>query len=172
MQIHTRLLWWRLSGAHWLYNLKLGTHNYITHGHSPAGFSSNQRPTRYCCIYSLVRLIRQEAHQRWFLEGSQNKESHHKGEIWVPHDPHHRLSCFKKDTECRALFPKLPHNETVLDDQSTGDPVTFHRLVEGEEQVQTKPWLIYPKRTLGCEYINQHSYMRYLKFSTVIRTYK
>jgi hypothetical protein len=23
--------------------------------------------------------------------------------------------------ECRALFPKLPHNEAVLDDQSTGD---------------------------------------------------
>jgi hypothetical protein len=73
------------------------------------------------------------------------------------HDQHHRLSCFKKNAEYRALFPKLPHNETVLDDQSTGNPVTFHRLVEGEE-VQTKPWLIYPKQPLGCEYINQHSY--------------
>jgi len=73
------------------------------------------------------------------------------------HDPKHRLSCFKKNAECRALFPKMPHSETILDDQSTGDPVTFHRLVEGEE-VQTEPWLIYPKRPMGCEYINQHSY--------------
>jgi hypothetical protein len=73
------------------------------------------------------------------------------------HDPKHRLSCFKKNAECRALFPKVPHRETIFDDKSTGDPVTFHRLVEGEE-VQTKPWLIYPKRPMGCEYSNQHSY--------------
>jgi hypothetical protein len=57
----------------------------------------------------------------------------------------------------QSSLSKLPHNETVLDDQSTGNPVTFHCLDEGEE-VQTKPWLIYPKQPLGCEYINRHSY--------------
>ena len=73
------------------------------------------------------------------------------------HDPGHRNSCFKKGCECRALFPKLPHKETVLDDKSSDDVIYLHRLVEGEE-VMTRPWLIYPKRPLGCEYINQHSY--------------
>jgi hypothetical protein len=52
----------------------------------------------------------------------------------------------------------MPHNEMIFDNQSTGDPVIFHWLVEGEE-VHTKPWLIYPKQPMGCEYINQHSYV-------------
>jgi hypothetical protein len=73
------------------------------------------------------------------------------------HDPSHRTACFKKGCECRALFPKLPHDKTLLDDTSSEQTITMHRLIEGD-YVLTKPWLLYPKRPIGCEYINQHSY--------------
>jgi len=73
------------------------------------------------------------------------------------HDSNHRPSCFKKNSECRFLFPKLPHAETVLDDNTNDGIISLHRLVEGDV-VYAKPWLLYPKRPIGSEYINQHSH--------------
>ena len=55
------------------------------------------------------------------------------------------------------MFPKLPHPKTILDDNTDEDPVKFERLVEGDT-LHIKPWLLYPKRPMGCEYINQHSH--------------
>jgi hypothetical protein len=60
------------------------------------------------------------------------------------HDPKHRPSCSKKNSECRFLFPKLPHTETKVDDNTRESDITLHRLVEGKE-INAKPWLIYPK---------------------------
>lgn len=73
------------------------------------------------------------------------------------HDLRHRPSCFKKNSECRFLFSKLPHTETKFDDNTRESAVTLHRLVEGKE-INAKPWLVYPKRPMGAEYINQHSH--------------
>lgn len=73
------------------------------------------------------------------------------------HDANHRPSCFKKDCECRFLFPKLPHTKTVFDDKTKDSAFTLHRLVDGKK-VDSKSWLIYPKRPIGSEYINQHSH--------------
>jgi hypothetical protein len=74
------------------------------------------------------------------------------------HDAKHRSSCFKKNSECRFLFPKLPHTETRFDDNTRESAITLHCLVEGKE-VDAKPWLIYPKRPMGSKYINQHSHV-------------
>jgi hypothetical protein len=59
------------------------------------------------------------------------------------HDSNHRPACFKKNSECRFLFPKLPHTKTVLDDNTNDGLISLHRLVEGDV-VYAKPWLIYP----------------------------
>jgi hypothetical protein len=45
----------------------------------------------------------------------------------------------------------------VLDDNTNDGLISLHRLVE-KDVVYAKPWLIYPKRPIGSEYINQHSH--------------
>ena len=73
------------------------------------------------------------------------------------HDPQHRPACFKKTCECRMLFPKLPHDQTTIVEDNSEGVTAFTRLVEGDT-LFSKPWLLYPKRPMGCEYINQHSH--------------
>ena len=72
------------------------------------------------------------------------------------HDSCHRQTCFKKGCECRALFPKRPTKRMKIEDDPTSSSIKWHNLVSGKTST-TRPWLIYPKRPLGCEYVNQHS---------------
>jgi hypothetical protein len=55
------------------------------------------------------------------------------------------------------MFPKLPHSSTVIDEDSSEDIVILDQLVKNDSLL-VKPWLLYPKRPMGCEYINQHSH--------------
>jgi hypothetical protein len=72
------------------------------------------------------------------------------------HDVEHRQACFKTTCECRALHPKLPHDNTDIDCDPTSKVCKLHRLVEGDWITMT-PWSLNLKRPIGCEYINQHN---------------
>jgi hypothetical protein len=74
------------------------------------------------------------------------------------HDHKHRLSCFKKDCECRFLFPFYPQEKTHIDEDESKGTIFWHQLVNTEE-LQTRPWILNTKRNMGCEYMNSHSWV-------------
>lgn len=74
------------------------------------------------------------------------------------HDHRHRLSCFKKDCECRFLFPFYPQACTHIDEDETKGTISWHKLVD-TEIMETKPWVLNTKRGMGCEYMNSHSWV-------------
>ena len=74
------------------------------------------------------------------------------------HDHKHRQSCFKKDCECRFLFPFFPQQQTYIDEDETKGTISWYKLVE-TEHLQTKPWILNTKRDMGCEFMNSHSWV-------------
>ena len=74
------------------------------------------------------------------------------------HDPSHRPSCFKKGCECRFPFPLCACMETdILEDEGEyGENVIEWCHLNGTVQ-QVRPFLVTPKRPMGCQYINIHN---------------
>ena len=74
------------------------------------------------------------------------------------HDSRHRHSCFKKGCECRFFFPFTACNSTRIHlDRGCNDEhvCTWHHL-DGTVS-KLAPWLIMPKRPMGCQYVNVHN---------------
>ena len=76
------------------------------------------------------------------------------------HDYRHRPGCFKKGKECRFNLAKQAcaqttlHIEDALEDGSNVED--WHRL-DQSEPLQTTPYLVETKRTMGSQFINTHS---------------
>ena len=74
------------------------------------------------------------------------------------HDYTHRRGCFKKGCECRFLFPFTSCQETHIH-EDTGDNnenvIIWHKLFGDNHKIA--PWMIVPKRPMGCQYINVHN---------------
>ena len=74
------------------------------------------------------------------------------------HDSNHRHSCFKKGCECRFLFPFTTWESTTIhEDRGHNDENVreWHNL-DGTIY-NLAPWLIMPKRPMGCQYVNVHN---------------
>ena len=75
------------------------------------------------------------------------------------HDYKHRAGCFKKGCECRFLFPfpacqeTYIHEDTGVDDEHV---ITWHKLFGDDQKIA--PWMVVPKRPMGCQYINVHNH--------------
>jgi hypothetical protein len=74
------------------------------------------------------------------------------------HDPSHRPSCFKKGCECRFPFPLAACNETdILEDEGdSGENIIEWYCLDGT-MFFVRPFLVTPKRPMGCQYINIHN---------------
>ena len=74
------------------------------------------------------------------------------------HDPSHRPSCFKKGCECRFPFPLCACMETdILEDEGEyGENVIEWCRLDGTV-LFVRPFLVTPKRPMGCQYINIHN---------------
>ena len=74
------------------------------------------------------------------------------------HEAFHRHSCFKKDCECRFLFPFTTCEKTYIHEDLGEDDeniISWHNL-DGTTR-QMAPWMIIPKRPMGCQYVNVHN---------------
>lgn len=74
------------------------------------------------------------------------------------HDARHRNSCFKKGCECRFFFPFTFCGSTRIheDRGHTNEHVCAWHHLDGTVS-EIAPWLIMPKRPMGCQYINVHN---------------
>lgn len=75
------------------------------------------------------------------------------------HDYTHRRGCFKKGCECRFLFPFRTCRKTYIHEdigEKEEHVVTWPKLF-GESQ-KIAPWMVIPKRPMGCQYINVHNH--------------
>jgi hypothetical protein len=73
------------------------------------------------------------------------------------HDCYHRKTCFKKGCECRFFFPHVPCKRTKIDADPEQGTIRWHKLV-ADEDIHSSPWLLVPRRPLGCEFINTHNH--------------
>ena len=74
------------------------------------------------------------------------------------HEYNHRHSCFKKGCECRFMFPFLTCWRTFIhEDRGTNNEnvIDWHR-VDGTT-MKMAPWMIIPKRPMGCQWMNVHN---------------
>ena len=74
------------------------------------------------------------------------------------HEYNHRHSCFKKGCECRFMFPYLTCCKTYIhEDKCTNNEneINWHRI-DGTTMKMT-PWMIIPKRPMGCQWMNVHN---------------
>lgn len=74
------------------------------------------------------------------------------------HEHTHRHSCFKKGCECRFLFPFSTCYETYLhEDRGVNGEheIHWHSLINDTRKIA--PWMIVPKRPMGCQYVNVHN---------------
>ena len=81
------------------------------------------------------------------------------------HDYEHRRGCFKKGCECRFLFPFPTCLQTGIHEdhgENNEHVVTWPRLFGNDQSIA--PWLVVPKRPMGCQYINVHNYMHCRQF--------
>ena len=72
-----------------------------------------------------------------------------------------RLSslCFKKDCECRFLFPFQSNDCTYIHKRQRrqrSEQTLFYSLDESTNKVY--PFMVLPKRPMGCQFINAHSH--------------
>ncbi len=80
------------------------------------------------------------------------------GLYYDQHDSNHRRSCWKKGCECRFFFPFTTCSSTCIhEDRGTNDEHVreWHNL-DGTIN-KLAPWLIMPKRPMGCQYVNVHN---------------
>ena len=71
----------------------------------------------------------------------------------------HTHSCFKKDCTCRFFLPQGYCSKTQLfeDYGEDNDNVVEWHLLEAGCVRRVPPWMILPKRPMGCQYVNSHS---------------
>ena len=76
------------------------------------------------------------------------------------HEHEHRHSCFKKSCECRFFHPNMTCSQTYIH-EDTGcenqNEILWHNLdLEGTHR-KMAPWMVVPKRKMGCQYVNTHN---------------
>ena len=72
----------------------------------------------------------------------------------------HRPACFKKGCECRFMFPFATCPETYIhEDKGFEDEkeIIWHNLDLNGTYRTMAPWMVIPKRTMGCQYVNVHN---------------
>lgn len=70
----------------------------------------------------------------------------------------HHASCFKKDCECRFLFPFMSATSTYIH-EDRGDQnqnQTLWYFLDGSVNT-VYPFMVIPKRPMGCQFINAHN---------------
>ncbi len=74
------------------------------------------------------------------------------------HSFSHSASCFKKDCECRFLFPFMSTNSTYIhEDKGDKDQnKTLWYFLDGSMNT-VYPFMVLPKRPMGCQFINAHN---------------
>jgi hypothetical protein len=75
------------------------------------------------------------------------------------HSSHHSSLCFKKDCECRFLFP-FQSNDCTYIHEDKGDKDQNKTLLYSLNGSINKvyPFMVLPKRPMGCQFINAHSH--------------
>jgi len=71
----------------------------------------------------------------------------------------HGPRCFKKGKECTSgSFPQASCTGTCINEDNGEDMKMLERyLLNGGKIKRTAPWLVLPKRPLGCQYLNTHN---------------
>jgi hypothetical protein len=74
------------------------------------------------------------------------------------HSFSHSASCFKKDCECRFLFPFMSTKSTYIhEDKGDKDQnKTLWYFLDGSVNT-VYPFMVLPKRPMGCQFINAHN---------------
>ena len=74
------------------------------------------------------------------------------------HSYHHVASCFKKDCECRFMFPFMSTACTYIheDKGDYNQNETLWYSLDGSVN-SVYPFLVLPKRPMGCQFINAHN---------------
>lgn len=76
------------------------------------------------------------------------------------HDCTHRPGCFKKGPECRFFHPFCTCEETYIhEDRGSEDDnvILWHNLDLDGSFRKMPPWMVIPKRPMGCQYVNVHN---------------
>ena len=74
------------------------------------------------------------------------------------HSNGHRASCFKKGCECRFLFPFLSSSHTYIhEDKGENDDNEIAQYFLDGSVNKVYPFMVIPKRPMGCQYINTHN---------------
>jgi hypothetical protein len=97
------------------------------------------------------------------LEKDRFWENKHIGELLLKyrfeeHTACHEASCFKKGCECRFLFPFMSTTSTYIhEDKGDKDKnEILWYLLDGSTR-EICPFIVLPKRPMGCQYINPHN---------------
>jgi hypothetical protein len=74
------------------------------------------------------------------------------------HSACHKASCFKKGCECRFLFPFMSTTCTYIheDKGNQNENEILWYSLNGSTR-ETCPFIVLPKRPMGCQYINPHN---------------
>ncbi len=74
------------------------------------------------------------------------------------HSSSHCGSCFKKSCECRFMFPFMSTPCTYIheDKGDNNKNETLWYSLDGSVNI-VYPFLILPKRSMGCQYLNSHN---------------
>jgi hypothetical protein len=88
------------------------------------------------------------------------------------HSFSHSASCFKKDCECRFLFPFMSTDYTCIhEDKGDKDQnKTLWYFLDGSVD-NVYPFMVLPKIPVGCQFINAHKNQS-LRFSILTQTFK
>ena len=76
------------------------------------------------------------------------------------HECTHRHSCFKKSCECRFMFPFSTCSETYIHEDKgfeNENEIIWHNLDLNGTYRKMAPWMVIPKRRMGCQYVNVHN---------------
>ncbi len=84
------------------------------------------------------------------------------------HSASQRMSCFKRGCECRFLFPFMSANCTYIH-KDRGEK--NEKKYCGISRIKIYPFIVLPKRPMGCQYMNPHksSILKVFNFNTNIQ---
>jgi hypothetical protein len=72
------------------------------------------------------------------------------------HSAYQKASCFKKGCECRFLFPFMTTTSTYIHKVTKMKKEILWYSLDGSTR-EICPFLVLPKRPMGCQYINPHN---------------
>jgi hypothetical protein len=75
------------------------------------------------------------------------------------HSACHKGSCFKKGCACRFLLPFMATTSTYIHEDKgvkNENEILWHSLDGSTREIC--PFIVLPKRPMGCQYINPHNY--------------